>query len=144
MEFTTKNLKDVFGVEFIEASRRHGIDTTDPYLLYELKGSTIDMSPEDEDEFLKVTARRMTPGQTRMGNYPFLSFFANPHFKGEFKQEMLDIVRRQKGPTLQKGIVKCRKCKSDRTISEERFTRSADEASRMVHSCEVCKEFWTT
>ncbi len=141
---SVKELRKVFGDNFIDSAIEHGIDISDPFRLYELKASTEDMTDEREDEFLKVTARRMQPGETKMGKYAFLDFFANPHFREEFKTEMFDIIRRREGPVLKTGLVACRKCKSEKTVSNEVFTRSADEASRMAHSCQDCKHFWTT
>lgn len=128
----------------MQKAREHGLDTSDTFMLYELRSSTEGMSPEKMDSFLKITARRIKPNETQLGEYAFLNFFASPHYRDDFRSEMFDIIRRVQGPRLLKGVVKCSKCKDFNTSSEEFSNRAADEATKMRHRCNTCNKFWIT
>jgi DNA-directed RNA polymerase subunit M/transcription elongation factor TFIIS len=145
-------LKSIFGKNLIKLSIRHEFidkraetfSNDDIFFLYELKASTDGMDFHRMEEFMKITARRMKPNETQLGNYAFLGFFANPHFRSELRLEMFDIIRKIQGPTLSQGLVECGKCHSKQTTSEEFSNRSADEATRMRHYCNICNRFWMT
>lgn len=60
-----------------------------------------------------------------------------------FKEEQLDVIEEnsfiEKPPEIKEGLMECKFCKSYKTVSYERQTRSADEQATIYIKCLVCK-----
>lgn len=59
--------------------------------------------------------------------------------------EVDDLRRKQEGPNIKMGLVKCRnsKCGSVRTRSRGEQKRSGDEGLTYFHACLDCKTMWS-
>lgn len=68
--------------------------------------------------------------------------FALPVFADSVEIEFRDIERRRAGPNLKAGIYKCRKCKSDKTMTLQKQARSADEGMTEITTCFACGYHW--
>lgn len=69
--------------------------------------------------------------------------FASKAFNDFRKIEDEDIVRRRLGPNIQEGLIACIKCKSKKTRSYGKQTRSGDEGLTYTHTCQECGKQWT-
>ena len=65
--------------------------------------------------------------------------FTHDHFRAE-----KDLIEEENAfienpPTISEGIIQCRVCKQNSTISYEKQTRSGDEQSTIFVYCNICK-----
>lgn len=69
--------------------------------------------------------------------------FALPDFEASAEIELRDIERRRAGPKLVAGLFKCKKCKSDKTLTNQKQVRSADEGMTNTTICFECGYQWS-
>lgn len=94
------------------------------YLMYEIHTEWVSV-PKLEDIFLFIKKKKMGYNHDQ-----FLSI------KSCFQEEEDFIIN---PPVIEEGVIECKKCKSKRTFSFNKQTRSSDEAVTVFVRCVDCK-----
>jgi DNA-directed RNA polymerase subunit M/transcription elongation factor TFIIS len=129
-----------------------GVSASDDFMTaYDVIGGLVSLYPNQMasspgkkawglDDFTRTYfANLSTSRQLQFGPYDALTHvFAAGAFSDDRFRELSDFEAKRKGPTKREGVYECRKCKSTKTFTQSKQTRSADEPMSEYTVCLNC------
>lgn len=139
--FTDNQIINLTSLQFKRNSEKFNfINLNNKAFLYDVIGYCYD-NQEKIDEIIENFKDVINKNQNQnLSDYDFL--FKSQAFFNEEKIYFAEIEQSKEKMEVKKGILACPRCKSMKTLTVTKQTRSADENFTLFNTCSICGNKW--